>query len=176
MRHLVASQTIEVIGSKPVAITHFNTVWPALWECSKELVEIGNKIAPVFVIGRPKPAEFKHQQADGVGHCLAGLEKCFIEQLGIQEILVWFAGLVAEWIQLGKFFDSNRVCHFEAEQKVILGLIYHAFKVLLAGKVVIRGIDANGLEHLGIFAQARNKFSKFKSARLESKWISVKGL
>ena len=88
--------------------------------------------------------------ADG----FAGLQERLREQIGVEEVLVGLPGLLAETVQLGKLLDRDGVGHLQAEQEVVRRLVDHAFQVLLAGEGVVGGIDADGLEDLGVFRQA----------------------
>ena len=88
--------------------------------------------------------------ADG----LAGLQERLREQVGVEEVLVGLPGLLAETVQLGELLDGDGVGHLQAEQEVVRRLDDHAFQILLAGEGVVGGIDADGLEDLGVFGEA----------------------
>ncbi len=82
---------------------------------------------------------------------LARLQERLHEQVGVEEILVGLPGLLAEPVQLGIFLDGDGVGHLQAEQEVVRRLEDHALQILLAGEGVVGGINADGLEDLGVF-------------------------
>jgi hypothetical protein len=85
---VVPSEAIEIIRPEPIPIAHFDTIGPALRQCSEEFIQVSNEIATVFVIGRPEPGKFKHQQADGMTNRLARLQERFCKQFRIEKILI----------------------------------------------------------------------------------------
>jgi hypothetical protein len=54
MRDLVPGEALEVFGLEPVAIPHFHPVRPALQKLAQELVQIGDKVPAMLVVGRPE--------------------------------------------------------------------------------------------------------------------------
>ena len=84
-------------------------------------------------------------------HGLARLQKRLREQIGVEEVLVGLPGLLPKAVEFRELLDCDGVGHLEAEQEIVRGLGDHAFQILLAGKGVVGGIDADGLEDLGVF-------------------------
>ena len=64
MGDAMAGQTIEVFGLQRMLVAHFDGVWPAPRQRSKKLVQVGDKVAAMFVIAGIKAREFKHEQPD----------------------------------------------------------------------------------------------------------------
>jgi hypothetical protein len=154
VRHLVLGQTLKVLGPEPSPIPHLDSIRPTLWQCPEELIESRDKIPSMLKVGRPEPGELKHEEANLGSDGFARAQKTRPEELGIQEMFVWFAGELTESFQVREIFDCNGVGHFETKTKVVGDLLSHAQQVFLSRKGVISGIDANGFKDFGIFGDA----------------------
>ena len=152
--YLVPREALEVFRLEPVPVPHLHPKRPALGELAQELVEVGDEVAAMLVVGRPEPGKLKHQQPDIGTDGFARLDERLHEQIGVEEINVCFTGLLAEPVQLGELLDGDGVGDLQAEQKVVRGLENHALQILLAGESVVGGIDTDRLEDLAVFRQA----------------------
>ena len=83
-----------------------------------------------------------------------GFRNAFTNKVRVEEVLVGLPGLLAKTVELGELLDGDGVRHLQAEQEVVRRLVDHAFEILLAGKGVVGGVDADGLEDLGVFSEA----------------------
>ena len=108
-----------------------------------------------------KLREFQQQHADLLLESFAGPEKGRFKKIRIQEILVESACAKAESGQVTESLDRDFVRDFKSEQKIIGDSVRQKIQVAAVGKFVIGGIDANGLEHFGVFRQAKLLESRF---------------
>ena len=117
-------------------------------------VEIGKEVPPALVIALIEFRKLKEQQAHVLLERLTRFEEGLGEQVGIQEILVGLPGSESETRQVREFLDGDFISHFEGKLKVFRHLRNHPFNVMLIGKLVVGGIDADRIEDLGVFGQA----------------------
>src|SRR5437899_5311397 len=147
-------EAAEVLVAKPVLVPHLYRVGPTLRQFAQEGIEVGNETPAALIVTRPEARELEHQHAHFLANGFARSEERRREQVGVQEIPIRLSGLCTETVELGKLFDGKRIGHLEAESETVRHLICQPLQILVTRKIVIRRIDANGLENLRVFAQA----------------------
>jgi hypothetical protein len=114
----------------------------------------------VCVIGRPEAREPEQEHALLVADGLAGLEERAREQLGVEEVGVGLTGLDAETVELGELLDGAGIGDFEAEPEIVGHLPGQSFAILAPREVVVDGVHADGLEHLGVYSSRQPRSNR----------------
>ena len=117
-------------------------------------VEVGNEIAAMFVIRGPEPGKLEHEDADFGADFFAWFQECVREEVGVEEVRVRVACFGAETGEIGKFLDGDGVGDLEAELKIVGHLISEFVEIIGAREIIVGGIDADGIEDFGVFAEA----------------------
>lgn len=151
---VVPGQTLKILRLQPRPIAQFQGVRPVFWQLAEKPIKVGDKITAMGIIGRPKAGELEHEHADLGPDGLARSEKAGDEKAGVEVLLVWLARKGGETFEVRKFFNRDGVSNLEGKLKIIRDLSSQVLQVFLRGKRVVSGIDADGLEDLGIFGEA----------------------
>ena len=128
MGHMVPRKALKIIRAQPVLVPQFHSIGPALWKLTEKLIQVGNEVPAMLLIGRSEPGKLEHQQAHVGPHGLAGPQERLHEQFRIEEVLIGFSSQLTEAIQLRELLNRDGIRHLESEEEIIRHLRDHAIQ------------------------------------------------
>src|SRR6266542_4547004 len=149
----VPRQRRKIPVPKEMTVSNFDTIAPDFGKLREKTVQRLDKILPARKVTWIKTRKFKHEQPDVLLERFAHGQKCRGEKRRVQKVRVGLAGARAEPRQFGKAFHGEFVRDFEGEQEIAGHFRNESFPELAVGKLVVSGIDRDGLEHIRILRQ-----------------------
>ena len=136
-------------------VPNLDAVAPVPRQLPQELIQDLDELPSALEVARGKVRELKEQHPKVRLKRLARAEERRGKEAGIEEILIGCAGAPAKPRQVGVVLDGDAVGHLEREPEIRGHLAGKPFEEMLIGKLVVSGINADRLEHLRIFRQAK---------------------
>ena len=142
-------------GVQECPVPDLHPIAPARRQPAEELVQCRHELAPVGKVLPPEARELEDQQPDLRPVRRAWPQELRLEAGGIEEVLVQHTGARPRAGHVGKALHGDQVRHLEGELEIRRHLGEEALEKAGVGELVVRGIHAHRLEHLGVFGQAK---------------------